>query len=31
MVGAKNLVKPDVIHVVFDWPEALEGGSRGGS
>lgn len=31
MVRAKNLVTPDVIHVVFDWPEALEGDSRNGS
>jgi Tol biopolymer transport system component len=31
MVRAKDLVTPDVIHVVFDWPEALEGSSRSGS
>lgn len=31
MVRPKDLVTPDVIHVVFDWPEALEGDSRNGS
>ncbi|HSF17412.1 MAG TPA: protein kinase [Vicinamibacteria bacterium] len=31
MVRAKDLVTPDVIHVVFDWPEALAGDSRNGN
>jgi len=31
MVRAKDLVTPEVIHVVFDWPEALKGDSRNGS
>jgi serine/threonine protein kinase/Tol biopolymer transport system component len=31
MVRAKDLVTPDVIQVVFDWPEALEGDPRSGS